>query len=72
MSNLFGFFSDGRKDTSKGYTPTNEGYNALHESAKAVIASGHRLDPNDHDLAREAMRRGKTVEDYLKYDLGQW
>ena len=69
---LFGFFSDGRKDTSKSYAPTNEGYDAFHNNAKSVVASGHRLDINDPDLAREALRRGKTVEDYLKYDLGQW
>lgn len=72
MSSLFGFFSDGRKDTSKGIVPTSAGYDQLYNEAKTAVKNGYRINPNDPDIARLAQQRGKPVEDLLKYDFGQY
>ena len=72
MSSLFGFYSDGRKDTSVGIAPISAGYDQLYAQAKAVRASGKRLDRNDPSLARLAEQHGKTVDVLLSEDFGQY
>jgi len=72
FDSLFGFHSDGRKDTSIGIVPTAAGYDQLFDQAKAVRASGKRLDRNDPSLARLAEQRGKTVDALLSEDFGQY
>lgn len=68
---LFEFFSDGRKDTSHEVVPTRDGYEAVHNSLLRARDNGKRVDPNDPTIRRLAAFKGKTVEDYVKYDLHQ-
>lgn len=69
---LFGFKSNGSLDTKTAFCDNKEDYTRVHESALAARRNGYRVDPNSETIKKLALEKGKTVEDYLKYDLGQF
>lgn len=69
---LFGFFSDGRKDTTKEITPTVAGYKEIDRQLHSIRDDGvSGISRHDPDVIRIANLHGKTVDDYIKYDLGR-
>ena len=69
---LFGFKNNGSVNTKNSFAPTSGGYEEVHQSILTAHRNGYRVDPSNENVRRMAAYFGKTVEDYLKYDIGQY